>query len=316
LAGLGEYLPSGLQLNVVGDDGTTMGPLVVNDRVIKAVGRLRHLMVDGKGLPTTLQATPVNYVVCEGEHPRIQLNTSEEIGQVISDSKSTSSPEVLSRYAEFVGRLGIADVKCLVVSPPPKNPNPIADVQWKKDMIQLGAFLNEGLRLSPRPCAVCIAFNKVDSLADDEQAARNLLTDAVLKEVLKPLVRAVEMSDNVRYGAIIPTSVFGFGQSMIVDQRPPSAASQPDDAELDGWVSGARGHEPISVARPDGSIQPFNIKPFLMWTLLAGALPREIEMTEGDDEPALARVCRMLSHDLAETQGWIVPIKGDLCPVV
>jgi hypothetical protein len=81
---------------------------------------------------------------------------------------------------------------------------------------------------------------------------------------------------------------------------------------VDDWLPDARSHEMGYGIRGDGAMQPFNLKTLVTWSLLAGALPQEIEVAVGDDEPALARVCRMLSDDLEALHGWVVPVKGRL----
>lgn len=316
---LGEYLGSGLQMNVLSDNGQELSPLVINDRIKKCYGRLQHLTEGGRGLPTTVKSEPVNFVLCEGESPRLELLIAEEIGQVISGTSNESSPEELARYQDFLNRMSQADVIAVVVNPPGPDPDTWAELQWKKDLMQYVGYLNEGLRQHAGPVSVAIVVNKIDALFDDEESARTSLSDDVLREALKPLVKAVEMSRKVVHAAIIPTSVFGLGQSVrcephdaIGEFDPDNFDDNADDSAPRPWPQNARDHEPTYVAAESSGFEPFNVRALALWSMLAAALPKEIKVLADDGEPDLARCCRLLSEDLRELKGWIVPIKKDL----
>ena len=310
IAVLGQYLQSGLSISAAGNDGLSMTPLDVNTRLKKTFYRLRQLMPGGGGLPTTLAVTPVNYVLCEGEQARLQLLASEEIGQVISRTDSDSTPEELNQYHDFLGRFANSDVKHIIVSPPSRHPSALSEAQWKQDMIEYGAYLNESLRKSKVPVtSVAIVISKIDTLYESADAARAALSHEALKECVRPLVRAIEASPRIKYGAIIPTSVFGFGQAVSVAEP---VFEEDESDKFDLGIQDARSHEEGFALRKDSAIEPFNVQALVLWSLLAGALPKEVDVGNGQDEPALARVCRMLSHDLKSINGWIVPVKGDL----
>ncbi|MDA1018160.1 MAG: hypothetical protein O3A00_27360 [Planctomycetota bacterium] len=312
LTWMGDYLPSGLQMNVMGDNGEEISPLVLNKRIEKTYSRLQHLAHGGNGLPTTLEAAPVNYVVCEGEEPRLQLHTSEEIGQLVSRRSVDSAPDDLARYHDLMSRLSQADVIAIMLNPPGKNPNTWAELQWRKDLTQYVSFLNEALRRHDGPVSVVLILNKIDSIFDDETTARAALTDAVLIEALRPLVQALEMSEKVQHAAVIPTSVFGFGQSVACEDDITADDSSADPAlSHSAWLPDARQHEQEYVGRADGTLQPYNLCTLAVWSLLAGSLSKQFEVV-GDEEPAVARTCRSLSQDLTALNGWAVSLKGDL----
>jgi len=313
---MGEPLTSGLQMNLLGPDGQEMSPLVLTSRMETTQRRLWAMSEDGDGLKTTLNSEPVNYVLCEGAEPRFQLLTNEEIGQVISHSKEDSSPDELRRYHEYLKRLSKADLITLVFSPPSRDPHSMSAFQWAKDQKLYAAYLNEALRLGDptRPVAVAMVVNKVDTIFDDEASARAGLTDEVLMGALEGMVQTLRHSPRVVHAAIFPTSVYGFGNAVARETVPAENGEEADGADSQPWaVSARRGLEKEFGIRDGHTIEPFNMQALAIWTLLAAALPKEVEVSEQDsNEVALARTCRMLSEDLASVDGWFVTVKGDL----
>lgn len=316
LVWMGESLPSGLQMNLLGPDGQEMSPLVLTSRMETTQRRLWAMSEEGDGLKTTLTSEPVNYVLCEGAEPRFQLLTNEEIGQVISHSTADSSLDELRPYHDFVKRLSRADLITVVFSPPSGDPHSMSAFQWAKDQKLYAAYLNESLRQGDptKPVSVAMVVNKVDTIFDDEASARAGLTDEVLKAALEGIVQTVKHSPRVKHAAIFPTSVYGFGNAVARETMPAENGEEDEDADTQPWaLSARRGLEKEFGIREGHTIEPFNMHALAVWTLLAAALPKEVEVAEQDsNEVALARTCRMLSEDLASMGGWFVTVKGSL----
>lgn len=311
LAWMSSSLASGLQMNLVGSDGVELSPLVLASRMEKIQRRLWALSEDGDGLKSTVVPEPVNYCLCEGSSPRLQLNTDDEIGQIISHTKSESSADEMKRYEAFLKRLSERDVITMVFSPPPRTAHAMADFQWTKDLKMYAAYLTEGLRKGDRrkPVSVAILINKVDTLFDDEQAARAALTDSLLRASFETLIQVIDHEPRIVNAAIFPVSAFGFGNA-VARKAGPEAAAQANQ-ENRPWQVTTRGGLEQEYGIQDGrSIEPFNLQSVILWSLLAAALPKEIDMPHDRGvEPALVRTCRMLREDLTAQNGWFVPLK-------
>jgi hypothetical protein len=59
--------------------------------------------------PTT-EATPIRYLLCEGEKSRLDRHSQEVIGKVLLNRKPNSPPEWKADYAEYMDRLPAAHV--------------------------------------------------------------------------------------------------------------------------------------------------------------------------------------------------------------
>jgi hypothetical protein len=170
------------------------------------------------------------------------------------------------------------------------------------------SFLNEGLWNHAGPVAVAIVLNKVDCLFDDEDAARAALSDEVLLEALKPLVRAVQMSEKVVHAAILPTSMFGFGRAVACQRNESTGGFDVEDIDGEAepvdsapWPQTARGHEAAYVAAEGASIEPYNLKPLAVWSLLAGAAGYK-DLAGPSALKELAGLKQLTTLDLSGTQ--------------
>lgn len=164
-----------------------------------------------------------------------------------------------------------------------------------------------------RPVSVAIVVNKVDTIFDDEGSARAELTDDALLGALAGIVQTVRHSPRVVNAAIFPVSVYGFGNAVAREATPAHDGHEAEPDNLPWAISARRGLEKEYGLRDGHAIEPFNLQTLVIWSLLAAALPKEIEVPEKDsNEVALARTCRMLSDDLANVGGWFVNVKGNL----
>lgn len=312
LTAMGEFLPSGLQLNLLDPDGQDLSPPELATRMDLIQRRLWEMSQCGNGLHTTLKVEPVNYALCEGSTQRFQLITNDEIGQVINFTRRDSTPEEHRRSQQLIERMALAHVITLVLSPPAGERHALTGFQWARDLKMAGAYITASLqkRAPERPVSLAIVVNKIDTLSSTEQAARRSLSDEVLLKELQSIVQLVKNTPEIAHAAIFPVSVLGFGNAV---EREPLPAE--DDAEA-GEPLSARAIEAAWCIDQGRAIEPFNLQSLLLWSLLAGALEQRIELpADCDQEPALARVCRLLSEDLATSGGWVIPVKGDLVSI-
>src|ERR1700722_2872406 len=76
------------------------------------------------------------------------------------------------------------------------------------------------LRQDDRSFALAIILTKVDTLFPTPDAAREELSDELLRQSLRPLVTLAGMSDKVHEAAILPCSAFGFGNAVRKPDSP------------------------------------------------------------------------------------------------
>lgn len=294
-----DFLPSGLQLDL--DDPLDLTAAL--QQTARTIDCLQH-----RGLDQTLDTPEIHYFLLEGERKRLVMESREVVGQVLTHTTKASPPEQLDRYKRYVTDLAAAHVLWTVIPCPPPNATAADRDRYANDLKITAAYVKEALRhrSEQQPIAVAIMMTKVDTLFPSAAEARRLLPDHVLKEALGPLVNTVVASAKVSDAAILPVSAFGFGNAVLKSDE----AGEPDD-DPDGGSPTIESGELEWVLRPGGTAEPYNFATLMVFSLLFGLLNQEVDYN-GVDEPALARICRLLSEDVDAVEGWYVPVKGRL----
>lgn len=251
------------------------------------------------GLPTTLEPHIFEYALHEGEAPRAVVQFRDVVGQILTYTTPDAPPEQQAQYEEYMSHLAQADVLWVVIPCPPANAGSVLVDRFHNDLIISDAYLKEALRKrkQTRPCTTAIVLTKADTLFHDEDEARSRLSDACLIEALRPLVNTIVHSKKIENASIFVASAYGFGKAEIKD---PDDEKHADTAEDDVWI-----------LRPDEAPDPFNLTSLAHWSVL-GALANHEVNAEPDEEPELARICRMLTEDLEALDPWCIQFKGPL----
>lgn len=280
-----SHLASGLYFS--GGDPTRVAQMLLNDAALE-----EHLQEDD--IPSSVDETLIEYELHEGDDLRVEFQTHEAVGQILTHTTPDSPPERQRIYRSYIERLSKADVLHIVMPAPPPSPTNADRERFLNDLKITTAYAREALKLreSTQPCGVAIVLTKIDTLYESTESARHELTDEVLKDSLKPLVMTVANSKKVGEAVIVPVSSFGWQKAIRK-------------------AEGGRGHDASWILREDSGIEPFNVDTLMVWSLLAGLLHQEVP-TQGEEVPDIARVFRMLSEDLHTGDDWIVPIKGRL----
>jgi hypothetical protein len=291
---LGDYLPSGLHLDAA-------DPREVA-RIMHELEESRRLL-QSSGLPPTLAVSHTHYCVYEGDRPRLVCGMREVIGQVLTHTLPNSDPRLQTHYVAYLRSLVNAHVLWVVVPCPPPDPGPRDQRRYANDLRITMAYLREALRLRTlkQPAAVALVMSKTDSLFHSHEEAREALTHDVLLRSLGPLVHLLEQSTHVLDAAIVPITVFGFGQGVLL-------ADGTERHDAPGSTDEPFGDEPIWLLKEGATPQPYNLDTLFLWSLLLGLL----NQTDPDSEvePECDTLCRMLRDDLEAGDAWLVPIKG------
>ncbi len=307
LAFAGEFMPSGLKLNLMCENAQPMTAMELNSRLDRVQQRLWEMSEYGDGLKTTLHITPARYCICEGEAIRAEILTNDEIGQVMSHIRSDSPVNEQRRHAEFKKRLSTADIVTVMLSPPRDANDGLADFQWKKDVKQVSAHLEEAIRSGNRnqPVVVPIVISKIDTIADSPEDAQHMYSDERVLVAVNDLVQTVRSLDRVSHSAIIPVSTIGFGNATMRSRD----TEEPEEEAVRPWHQSARAFEPEFGIAEGRTLQPYNLRTLILWSVFSASLTKEVELV-GDEVPALARACQKLGEDLHATDGWWIPVKG------
>lgn len=278
---------------------TAANPLVMSQWMRDALETYRTLQRAPLG--TTLDPVVTKYHLYEADTPRAVLQLREVVGQVLTHATPDSDPKLLERYHTYVGHLNGADVLVVVLSCPADS-SPAELARFEADMQLYTAFLRLALqeRTSPRPCAVILALTKIDGRFDNEQEARQALSDEELRTILGRLVRVAEGSEKVALGAIFPVSAFGFGTA-VPHVAPLDNGQTPAPA---GGQSELSFGEPVWTLKEDTLPMPFNLSGLVWWGLMAGLLLQPA--SAGGEE--LSRLAGLLTDDLAAMKAWFVPL--------
>jgi hypothetical protein len=285
-----NFLPSGLQLDV--ENPQQVAELIEKDRNIRA--RLENDPL----LPTT-EATPIRYLLYEGETPRLCLASHEVIGQILFNTKPNSPPEWKAKYQEYTDRLSGAHVLWVMLPVPPARGTAADQERFEIDLKVTVGYLREALKLrtSDVPAVVALILTRGDSRYEDAETARRELTDAVLIQSLTPLVTLVRMSQKVSEAAIFFTSAYGFGTA-VRKQETPKNGETPHLSQDGQWT-----------LKPDAHVVPFNLDALAAWTLYHGLSEQKAE-EDALETRTLTHVLELLKYDLDNCGGWIVPVKS------
>jgi hypothetical protein len=285
-----NFFPSGLQLDA--ENPQLVAELIEKDRNIRA--RLENDPL----LPTT-EATPIRYLLYEGEIPRLCLASHEVIGQVLLNTKPNSPPEWKAKYQEYTDRLSMAHVIWVVQPVPPVRATAADNERFETDLKVTVSYLREALKLrtSDMPVVVALVLTRGDSRYDDAVTAQRELTDEVLIRSLTPLVTLVRMSGKVSEAAIFLTSAYGFGNAVRRTDVPKNGDATV--VQQDGqWT-----------LKSDAHVVPFNLDALAAWTLYQGLYEQKVDEEAPEVRP-LGRVLELLKYDLDNCGGWIVPVKS------
>jgi len=285
-----NFFMSGLQLDV--ENPLQVAELIEKDKAIRA--RLENDPL----LPTT-EATPIKYLLYEGEKPRLCLASHEVIGQILLNCKSNSPPEWKAKYQEYMERLPKAQILWAMIPVPPARSSAGDQARFEIDLKLTVSYLREALKLraSDVPMVVALILTRADSRHTDAEAARRELTDEVVQHMLMPLVTLVRISDKVSEAAVFVTSAYGFGNAVRKPDNLRNGEAASDDQDGQWTLNGSDAH-----------VTPFNLSPLVVWTLYHGLFEQKVE--KGTPEArTLGHVLELLKYDLDNCGGWIVPIK-------
>jgi hypothetical protein len=284
---LNAAAPSGLVL-------ASPNPLLTTQRVQKQQQAYRHLQAES--YPTS-QADEVHvHNLFEADAHRATLEVRDTVGQVISRTNPDSPVEDQQRHEEQLTRVAKTDVALLFVSCPSGNSSAEQAV-FEQDVELYTDTFRAALRkrTEPLPLAVGLVLTMIDARFADEAAARETLTEEVLRLNLGKLVRLLEDSPKVGLGALHFVTAFGFGNSVPAvvpaaaagERRP---AGVPSTNGLGEWR-----------LKPGCSPVPFGLDTLAWWTLKAGLMLKPEEA-----EPA--RLARLLDADLKSADAWVVEL--------
>lgn len=289
---LQRNLPSGLEFDV--DDPRK------NTELVHEYRGTRQLL-EVRGLPATQQVEDLNVELYEGERQVAVLDSREAIGQVYTTTTMASPSEQQEKYRDHVAHLADATVLWGVISVPPDGSSATDLARYEDDLLTTRSYLREALRSRPpgRSCAVALVITKIDTLFKSEAEARRRLTDEELLKAVRPIVNTLQASDKVSHAIVNPVSAFGFGNAIPMERSEGEGRTGPaaaDEGEL------------VWVLRPDALVEPFNVVPLIVFSLLAGMLNTEVDADDAED---LGRICGLLRGDLQAINGWQVPVKGE-----
>jgi len=264
-----DPLPSRLCISMCADD-----PRAALSERQRAEQMHKELMSDA-GLASTLADRRTDYYVYEGDISAVAVRLHECVGQALTKFDPQSDRSGL--YERYLDRLRKAQVILLVVRCPRE---PLGDDADLRSDIAVGInYLRAALSAhvgTNRRVSVAILITMVDAAFETVQAAQQGLSEAVLKEMLRPLIALIETSQVLYSAVIFPVSAMGF-------------------AVRTGAAGGERG-------------RAFNLDALLPWSILQGILPQDVNMQNGQSE-LLRRVANSLEADLRELKPWMCQIR-------
>ncbi|QDT22473.1 hypothetical protein [Gimesia chilikensis] len=276
-------LPSGLTFG-------TEDPMMANE-ILQDLRR-RRIEAHSGGYITSQDAYKMRFELCDAENVVAELHTNEAIGQVLTGTTSGSSEQELHEYDGLLNRASNSHALLPMVAPPPLGGSQDDELRFMEDNRLVAKYLSTALRHhgDRASCSVGIVMTKLDTLFDSEEEARSELTDELLMRWLRPLVQVVNQSQKVFSAAIIPTSAFGWQNAEPIPSTIETGAT-------------------TMYRLKDRYAEPYNTTPLLLWTLLNGLLPVQLEHTSAEQEAAVSRVVHMLDSDLEHMPHWSIPIK-------
>jgi hypothetical protein len=282
-------LPSGLQFDV----GT---PLDVASLIKKDRAEMRQITTDAA--PPTMNNDMREYALTRGGQKLLQVTTREVIGQILEHTTNQSPPEQITKQKEYVSRLAKASCLWAMVPCVPAEDAGRHRSRFRNDLRIVRSYLTTALAARPtgQKIAVALIVPKLDIRFATATQAREQLPDDVLRRDLATLVNTVRHSEVISSAAIFPLSSFGFGVAQI---KPGSVTPERHAAAEDA--------EDIWILREECDIDPFNVAPLVVWSMLHALISNDV--IEGQ-EGGFDELVRQLEADLKSLDGWIVPIKG------
>lgn len=287
---LADPFPSGLKLEVE-DPREAAELLHLMDATNESLRR--------GNMPSTLTHKPIAYQLFHGNRASAAYHSFDCVGQVLTGTTPTASPQIQKLYQQYLQYLPRAHVLWVLVPLPPETSNPRDLRAFRRTLRITDVYLRAALQLAAgqgrdQGIAVGLLLTKIDTRYDDVDSARLELDPQSLTELLRPLVQLTLDSDCVSEAAVFPISSLGLGNTAPVEtssgEQGENAA--PVDTEAK-WT--LKGPEPT----------PFNLDTLITWTLLQGLrVQASVPPTQ----------LRNLEGDLASTTGWYVPIKGSSRP--
>jgi hypothetical protein len=147
---------------------------------------------------------------------------------------------------------------------------------------------------------VAIVLTKMDTCFNSPEAAKEALTDEVLKQEMMPMVNLLVQSRSVSSASIFPVSSYGFGNA----EPHRTAVVEPD---LD--VDAACEEDHHWILRANAVVEPFNLPGLMIWSLLNSLSPFEINEKQKSDQ-VLIDLIQRLNEDFEYLDPWHVSLKN------
>lgn len=287
--------PSGLHLAV-------KDPLRLNE--IIGERRATERVLISRGRETTTCARSYSLSLLDAGRECLVLRVYDAVGQVLSRTVRTSSAALKEQYEAQLNRLAAADVIWQIVPCPPQ-PLTLAGEQRFHDDVQLTvSFIRAALdrRQSASSCSLVVVLNRVDTRYPTAEEGGEKIVGDVLNR-LAALLRPLRDDPRVSQASLFPVSAWGFGTAMV--QSSPTARNEVP--VLVGGQAKPGGEllagEPEWILKRGISPRPFNVKPLLLWSALAGLGSRTIASL-GEAAPEMVRIARLLDQDRQNLEGW------------
>jgi len=251
-----------------------------------------------KGRETTIHPETWACSLCEQDVEHAAVRIRDAIGQILSHTTPHSPAEQQSRYEQYLNHLAGADVLWMVVPCIPASAT-AADISRFKDDLHLhSGYVQAALarRENGRPCVLAVVLNRLDTRYARIEDAQNRLS----REILPWLRRQVEplaASRKVGAAAIFPVTALGFGTTVL-------RTGSPHHPRSSLWLSAG---ENEWLLKPGHAPSPYNLRPLLAWSVLAGLVHQEAAGVP--NLSSLTQVCRQFREDLRSLRGWQVSLK-------
>jgi hypothetical protein len=234
----------------------------------------------------------------------------DTIGHVLNMPPLRSGEELQKRFKDLILTLKTADVFWLINRCPPPDQNLS---HMKEDAIINFSFVNEALRdrETSQPVSVAVVVSKCDQRFRSQQEIRSPQNRQILGWMANETRAALGGLPGIGDLAVWPISSFGFGNAVF---RPASTGAASEKLDRQGTSERLE----IESMLKGPQMEPFNVIPLLLWSMLAGAKyrrvnnksnGRHVEGGSGDHIPAEARVLQAIQKDFGSLNGLYVPLQ-------
>ena len=329
--------PLVLRISLVGRGGS--GKTVISNAIYKTIGQIQSRMglqldveserdmaetikqyrdttstLAHQGNPPTLDHTVRSFMLYKGATPCALSKFYDYVGQVFTQPDGSMQRE--EQFKELIKCLAQSDTLLAVIPSPPIGSNETDFERFNHDVNLLRVFIRGAIN-SPhrrRPLSVGLVMNKLDIAFGSEEEARAALTEQTLRDnrLFGSLISMLEHTDEVTHAGIFPVSSFGFNNAEeIVEAVEPVME---DDGEFEEIIDDAavsyEQSEPIWKLKADRTLEPVNVAPLVLWSVMTSLLQQEV--SHKDDGSLIVDLCRRLSQDFQDLNGWYIPLKGEL----